>query len=151
MTIQEYLDRNNMSRNSLSTLAGVSPNAISKLIRGVGRCNCETAEKFRKLGIVIPEDMILSKEEKGKMGAEASRLSGRNKVKPKKTTNQKVVLERFQIYAMKEFGNTIVARKYKTENIVSAFAELGLDVKVRRFNGIEFASDDTHYIVELAD
>lgn len=55
----------------------------------------------------------------------------------------------FQIDAVRQFGNTIVDKKMKPEDIVSEFKKQGFDVEVREFtsNGNGYTKD-SHYVVK---
>ena len=54
------------------------------------------------------------------------------KKKAKSQFNSKLLKE-FQVVAIKEFGNTIVSKKYKDKDIINEFAKFGLNVKLQDF------------------
>ena len=58
------------------------------------------------------------------------------------------VLKEFQIYAMKEFGNTIVAKRFGSDNIVKEFKKIGFKVRCREFENYEYDEYSTHFVVE---
>ena len=153
MTVEEYLKKHNMKQRELSRLSGVSPNAISKLAKGEGRFGVQTANKLAKLGISIPKEMVLTPSEKGKMGGEKAKLLRESKELGAEiaATKQKVKLKRFQVVAMKKFGNTIVSKKFKADGIIDEFARLGMKVELKDFKDKTYYGWNTHYIVQLVD
>ena len=66
-------------------------------------------------------------------------------------TKQKVKLKRFQVIAMKKFGNTIVSKKFKADGIIDEFARLGMKVELKDFKDKTYYGWNTHYIVQLVD
>ena len=153
MTVEEYLKKHNMKQRELSRLSGVSPNAISKLAKGEGRFGVQTANKLAKLGISIPKEMVLTPSDKGKTGGEKAKLLRESKELEAEiaATKQKVKLKRFQVVAMKKFGNTIVSKKFKADGIIDEFARLGMKVELKDFKDKTYYGWNTHYIVQLVD
>ena len=49
---------------------------------------------------------------------------------------------------MKEFGNTIVAKRFGANNIIEEFKKLGFKVSCREFENYEYDEYSTHFVVE---
>ena len=97
--------------------------------------------------------MVLTTYEKGKMGGEKAKLLRESKELEAEiaATKQKAKLKRFQVVAMKKFGNTIVSKKFKADGIIDEFARLGMKVELKDFKDKTYYGWNTHYIVQLVD
>ena len=96
-------------------------------------------KKMKKLGIEHPYYT-----HKGRSGAPITKKDSDKNSKKKSSQ----VLKEFQIYAMKEFGNTIVAKRFGANNIVKEFKKLGFKVSCREFENYEYDEYSTHFVVE---
>ena len=60
------------------------------------------------------------------------------------------ILKDFQLFALKEYGNTIVSQSIKKEKIINEFKRFGFDVRLRPFErSCQDKEQHTHYVVEL--
>lgn len=96
-------------------------------------------KKMKKIGIEHPYYT-----HKGRSGSPITKKDG-DKNSEKKSSQ---ALKEFQIYAMKEFGNTIVAKRFGSGNIVKEFKKMGFKVRCREFENYEYDEYSTHFVVE---
>ena len=67
-----------------------------------------------------------------------------------KKKSKKFKLKEFQLFALSEFGNTIVSIQHKEQDIIDACKDAGFDVTLRKFNYNVFVREsNTHYVVEV--
>lgn len=60
------------------------------------------------------------------------------------------IIKDFQMYAIKVYGDTIISKEHKPEEIINEFKRFGVPVRVRGFTtAFKDPSEDTHYVVEL--
>ena len=57
-------------------------------------------------------------------------------------------LMRHQLYAMREYGNTIVSKNYSEEEIIQEFLNFGIKVRVHEMSYSSYIDVETHYLVE---
>lgn len=138
MTLREYYERNDLTLAQLAELLGTKPVNLSAWMNG-RRVNVKMHKKMKKLGIEHPYY-----KPKGRSGAPITKKDS-NKNSEKKSSQ---VLKEFQIYAMKEFGNTIVAKRFGANNIIEEFKKLGFEVSCREFENYEYDEYGTHFVVE---
>lgn len=138
MTLREYYERNNLTLAQLAELLGTKPVNLSAWMNG-RRVDFEMHTKMEKLGIEHPYYT-----HKGRSGSPNTKKDG-DKNSEKKSSQ---VLKEFQIYAMKEFGNTIVAKRFGANNIIEEFKKLGFKVSCREFEIYEYDEYGTHFVVE---
>ena len=138
MTLREYYERNNLTLAQLAELLGTKPVNLGGWMNG-RRVDFEMHKKMKKLGIEHPYYT-----HKGRSGSPNTKKDG-DKNSEKKSSQ---VLKEFQIYAMKEFGNTIVAKRFGADNISEEFKKLGFEVSCREFENYEYDEYSTHFVVE---
>ena len=138
LTLKEYYERNNLTLAQLAELLGTKPVNLSAWMNG-RRVDFEMHNKMKKLGIEHPYYTH--------KGSSRSSITKKDSVKnDEKKSSQ--VLKEFQIYAMKEFGNTIVAKRFGANNIIEEFKKLGFKVSCREFENYEYDEYGTHFVVE---
>jgi hypothetical protein len=59
-------------------------------------------------------------------------------------------LKSYQLYAIKEYGNTIVSKEFEVEDIIKEFKKYGVRVRVKEMvsRGEPMVDIETHYVVE---
>lgn len=59
-------------------------------------------------------------------------------------------LKSYQLYAISEYGNTIVSKEFSIEDIITEFKKFGVSVRVKEMvDRGEFLVDvESHYVVE---
>jgi hypothetical protein len=59
-------------------------------------------------------------------------------------------LKSYNLYAVKEYGNTIVSREFEVEDIIKEFKKYGVRVRVKEMvsRGEPMVDIETHYVVE---
>ena len=59
-------------------------------------------------------------------------------------------LKSYQLYAIKEYGNTIVSKEFEVEDIIKEFKKYGVRVRVKEIvdRSEPMVDIETHYVVE---
>jgi hypothetical protein len=59
-------------------------------------------------------------------------------------------LKSYQLYAIKEYGNTSVSKEFEVEDIIKEFKKYGVRVRVKEMvsRGEPMVDIETHYVVE---
>ena len=59
-------------------------------------------------------------------------------------------LKNYQLYAIKEYGNTIVSKEFEVEDIIKEFKKYGVRVRVKEIvdRSEPMVDIETHYVVE---
>jgi hypothetical protein len=59
-------------------------------------------------------------------------------------------LKSYHLYAVKEYGNTIVSREFEVDDIIKEFKKYGVRVRVKEMvsRGEPMVDIETHYVVE---
>lgn len=138
VTLKEYYEQKNLTLAQLAELLDVKATNLNGWMNG-RRVDFETHKKMKKLGIEHPYYT-----HKGRSGSPITKKDG-DKNSEKKYSQ---VLKEFQIYAMKEFGNTIVTKRFGSDNIVKEFKKIGFKVRCREFENYEYDEYSTHFVVE---
>ena len=60
-------------------------------------------------------------------------------------------LKSYQLYAILEYGNTIVSKKYSEDEIIQEFKKHGVRVRIRQMLESQYFEVETHCIVEDVD
>ncbi|MCU7193187.1 hypothetical protein [Turicibacter sp. T129] len=141
MTINEYKSKNELTNGQLADLLDVSESSIEKYLMG-DATSAAVAKRMSKLGIEHPYRRGHVK------GGDDVPVEEHKRKKVKSEFDSKFLKE-YQVVIVREFGNTIVSKKHKPEEIVSEFAKFGLNVKVRDFENKTYEGWNTHYVVEL--
>ena len=138
MTINEYKSENGLTNSQLADLLDVSESSIEKYLMG-DATSAAIAKRMSKLGIEHPY--------------RRGHVKGGEDVPVKKHTRKKVksdfdsrILKEYQVAIIKEFGNTIVSKKHKAEDIINEFAKFGLKVELEDFREKTYPGWDTHYV-----
>lgn len=136
MSIAMYLTKHSLTIEELAKKLDVQAKSIYDWKSGV-KPNKGNKEKLRRFGITC----------------EAS--TKRDLPNGAKEAGYKGFLKDFQIYAIQEFGNTIVSKEHSKQTIVDEFAKLGIAVKVRDFETVKFSctrefdsTNKSHWVVE---
>ena len=138
LTISEYQNKHLLTDAQLARKLGVAVQSIKDWKGGVNPTPA-SKEKLARLGIYhVPVPKVQKSQPKSKIN------------------NYDGFLKDFQIYAIRKFGNTIIAKKHEPQAIVDEFAKLKIKVRVRDFETIQFStvkdfdnSKTTHWIVEV--
>lgn len=143
MTINEYKSKTGLTNSQLADLLDVSENSIQKYLMG-DTTSAAIAKRMSKLGIEHPYRCGCVKD-----GEDVP--VNEHKHKKAKSEFDSKILKEYQVVIVREFGSTIVSKKYKSEEIISEFAEFGLKVRLRDFEDKTYPGWDTHYVVESVE
>lgn len=139
ITIKEYKEKHGFTVKALADHLDISLSSAHRWLGGFPG-NGESVEKMRNFGIDLPLRPF-----------EATGI--RNK--PKKVEALDDPGDNFitdiQIAIVKKFGNTIISKKYKPDDIIKGFAKHGLDIVIRNFECTAYPGYETHYVVETLD
>lgn len=139
MTINEYKSENGLTNSQLADLLDVSESSIEKYLMG-DATSAAVASRMAKLGIEHPYRRGHVK------GGEDVPVKKHQCKKVKSKFNSKILKEH-QVTIIKEFGNTIVSKKHKAEDIINEFARFGLSVELTDFQDKTHYDWNTHYVV----
>lgn len=139
MTIKEYKEKHGFTARTLAYHLGVSASSTHRWLSGVPG-NGESVEKLKKFGIDLP---LRPYEVTGVRNKQKA-------VKQVEDPGDNFVTE-VQRAIVNKYGNTIISRKYKAEDIVKEFAKHGMAVVVREFECKNEPGSETHYIVETLE
>lgn len=139
MTIKEYKEKHGFTARTLAYHLGVSASSTHRWLSGVPG-NGESVEKLKKFGIDLPLRPY-----------EVSGVRNKQKAIKKVENPGDNFVTDVQIAIVKKYGNTIISKKYKSEDIVNEFAKYGMDVVVRDFECKNEPGSETHYIVETLE
>lgn len=141
MTINEYKSKSGLTNSQLADLLDVSESSIEKYLMG-DTASAAVAKRMANIGIEHPY--------------RRGRVNSGDGVPTEKCKREKVkrefdskILKEYQVVIIREFGNTIVSKKYKSEEIISEFARFGLKVQLRDFENKNYEGWNTHYVAEL--
>ena len=141
MTINEYKSENGLTNSQLADLLDVSESSVEKYLMG-DTASAAVAKRMANIGIEHPY--------------RRGRVNSGDGVPTEKCKREKVkrefdskILKEYQVVIIREFGNTIVSKKYKSEEIISEFARFGLKVQLRDFENKNYEGWNTHYVAEL--
>lgn len=141
MTINEYKSKSGLTNSQLADLLDVSESSIEKYLMG-DTASATVAKRMANIGIEHPY--------------RRGRVNSGDGVPTEKCKREKVkrefdskILKEYQVVIIREFGNTIVSKKYKSEEIISEFARFGLKVQLRDFENKNYEGWNTHYVAEL--
>ena len=141
MTINEYKSKSGLTNSQLADLLDVSESSIEKYLMG-DTASAAVAKRMANIGIEHPY--------------RRGRVNSGDGVPTEKCKREKVkrefdskILKEYQVVIIREFGNTIVSKKHKAEEIISEFARFGLKVQLRDFENKNYEGWNTHYVAEL--
>lgn len=141
MTINEYKSKSGLTNSQLADLLDVSESSIEKYLMG-DTASAAVAKRMANIGIEHPY--------------RRGRVNSGDGVPTEKCKREKVkrefdskILKEYQVVIIREFGNTIVSKKYKSEEIISEFARFGLKVQLRDFENKNYEGWNTHYVATL--
>ena len=141
MTINEYKSKSGLTNSQLAELLDVSESSIEKYLMG-DTASAAVAKRMANIGIEHPY--------------RRGRVNSGDGVPTEKCKREKVkrefdskILKEYQVVIIREFGNTIVSKKYKSEEIISEFARFGLKVQLRDFENKNYEGWNTHYVATL--
>lgn len=141
MTINEYKSKSGLTNSQLADLLDVSESSIEKYLMG-DTASAAVAKRMANIGIEHPY--------------RRGRVNSGDGVPTEKCKREKVkrefdskILKEYQVVIIREFGNTIVSKKYKSEEIISEFARFGLAVELTDFQDKTHYDWNTHYVAEL--
>lgn len=141
MTINEYKSKSGLTNSQLADLLDVSESSIEKYLMG-DTASAAVAKRMANIGIEHPY--------------RRGRVNSGDGVPTEKCKREKVkrefdskILKEYRVVIIREFGNTIVSKKYKSEEIISEFARFGLKVQLRDFENKNYEGWNTHYVAEL--
>ncbi len=135
ITINEYKIKHDLSNDKLAELLDVSEEAVARWTRGE-EASAASVKKMNAIGITHPMSRHYQK-------------STKKEVKVKKSTFKSKVLKEHQVSIIKGFGNTIVSKKHKAEDIINEFAKFGLEVTLSEFKNKTYPGWNTHYVATL--
>ena len=141
MTINEYKSKSGLTNSQLADLLDVSESSVEKYLMG-DTASAAVAKRMANIGIEHPY--------------RRGRVNSGDGVPTEKCKREKVkrefdskILKEYQVVIIREFGNTIVSKKHKAEEIISEFARFGLKVQLRDFENKNYEGWNTHYVAEL--
>lgn len=141
MTINEYKSENGLTNSQLADLLDVSESSVEKYLMG-DTASAAVAKRMANIGIEHPY--------------RRGRVNSGDGVPTEKCKREKVkrefdskILKEYQVVIIREFGNTIVSKKYKSEEIISEFARFGLSVELTDFQDKTHYDWNTHYVATL--
>lgn len=141
MTINEYKSENGLTNSQLADLLDVSESSVEKYLMG-DTASAAVAKRMANIGIEHPY--------------RRGRVNSGDGVPTEKCKREKVkrefdskILKEYQVAIIKEFGNTIVSKKHKAEDIINEFARFGLAVELTDFQDKTHYDWNTHYVAGL--
>lgn len=141
MTINEYKGKNGLTNSQLADLLDVSESSIQKYLMG-DTTSAAVAKRMSKLGIEHPY-------RRGRVNSGDGVPTEKCKREKVKSTFNSKILKEHQVVIIREFGNTIVSKKHKAEDIINEFARFGLAVELTDFQDKTHYDWNTHYVAEL--
>lgn len=138
LPLKEYRERHNLSTDDLARMIGVQRCMIYIYLEGEG-ASAETVARMAKVGI--------KHHVSTKRSGRKPKVVEEKEVKPKKPTFDSKILKEYQVSIVKGFGNTIVSKKHKAEDIINEFAKFGVEVTLSEFKDKSHSGWDTHYVV----
>ena len=141
MTINEYKSKSGLTNSQLAELLDVSESSIEKYLMG-DTASAAVAKRMANIGIEHPY-------RRARVNSGDGVPTEKCKCKKAKREFDSKILKEYQVVIIREFGNTIVSKKYKSEEIISEFARFGLKVQLRDFENKNYEGWNTHYVATL--
>ena len=141
MTINEYKSKSGLTNSQLADLLDVSESSVEKYLMG-DTASAAVAKRMANIGIEHPY-------RRGRVNSGDGVPTEKCKREKVKSTFNSKILKEHQAVIIREFGNTIVSKKHKAEEIISEFARFGLKVQLRDFENKNYEGWNTHYVAEL--
>lgn len=133
LTINEYKNQHHISNKQLSELLNVSEETVTRWSNGE-EASAASVKKLKAIGIDHPM-------------TRHHRKSAKKEVKVEKPKFDSKILKEHQVVIIRGFGNTIVSKKHKAEDIINEFARFGLSVELTDFQDKTHYDWNTHYVV----
>ena len=141
MTINEYKSKSGLTNSQLADLLDVSESSVEKYLMG-DTASAAVAKRMANIGIEHPY-------RRGRVNSGDGVPTEKCKREKVKSTFNSKILKEHQAVIIREFGNTIVSKKHKAEEIISEFSRFGLKVQLRGFENKNYEGWNTHYVAEL--
>ena len=141
MTINEYKSKSGLTNSQLADLLDVSESSVEKYLMG-DTASAAVAKRMANIGIEHPY-------RRGRVNSGNGVPTEKCKREKVKSTFNSKILKEHQVVIIREFGNTIVSKKHKAEEIISEFARFGLKVQLRDFENKNYEGWNTYYVAEL--
>lgn len=141
MTINEYKSENGLTNSQLADLLDVSESSVEKYLMG-DTASAAVAKRMANIGIEHPY-------RRGRVNSGDGVPTEKCKREKVKSTFNSKILKEHQVVIIREFGNTIVSKKHKAEDIINEFARFGLAVELTDFQDKTHYDWNTHYVAEL--
>lgn len=133
LTLQEYMNKHNMTVSGLVRLTGICDGTLRKYLKGYPAQPTQHA-KLEAVGIKHPKVITTTVRPTKK----------KSEIKPKEPASK---VTQWQTKLVIEFGNTIISKDLTKEYIENHFKRRGIKVTVRDFRN-PYPGEDTHYVVE---
>ena len=146
MTINEYKSQRNLTNTEMAEIVDVSVGTIRNLLNGAPASK-RVASKLAELGI---ECEVYKCEGRGR-GAYKTRTARPHKRRKKEEEILDSFLKPYQLNTVKNYGNTIVSKKYSVEAIIKEFKRFGLNVSVENFTSREVIGENTYLVIRKGD
>lgn len=130
-------DQNGLSVTQLAELLDVSESSVRNYLLGAAT-NQKIAKKMANLGIEHPV--------RSRCGHSSANSSNHKKAVREFKSD---ILKEHQVAIVRQYGNTIVSKKYKAEDIINEFARFGLSVELTDFQDKTHYDWNTHYVATL--
>ncbi len=114
MTINEYKSKSGLTNSQLADLLDVSESSVEKYLMG-DTASAAVAKRMANIGIEHPY-------RRGRVNSGDGVPTEKCKREKVKSTFNSKILKEHQVVIIREFGNTIVSKKHKAEEIISEFA-----------------------------
>lgn len=138
MTINEYKSKSGLTNSQLADLLDVSESSVEKYLMG-DTASAAVAKRMANIGIEHPY-------RRGRVNSGDGVPTEKCKREKVKSTFNSKILKEHQVVIIREFGNTIVSKKHKAEDIINEFAKFGLKVELEDFREKTYPGWDTHYV-----
>ena len=138
MTINEYKSKSGLTNSQLADLLDVSESSVEKYLMG-DTASAAVAKRMANIGIEHPY-------RRGRVNSGDGVPTEKCKREKVKSTFNSKILKEHQAVIIREFGNTIVSKKHKAEDIINEFAKFGLKVELEDFREKTYPGWDTHYV-----
>lgn len=139
MTINEYKSKSGLTNSQLADLLDVSESSVEKYLMG-DTASAAVAKRMANIGIEHPY-------RRGRVNSGNGVPTEKCKREKVKSTFNSKILKEHQVVIIREFGNTIVSKKHKAEDIINEFARFGLAVELTDFQDKTHYDWNTHYVV----